>query len=32
MALKKENSDLSIKGESIQTLYGLYLKKHVLDK
>lgn len=30
MALKKETSDLSIKGESIQTLYGLYLKKQFL--
>jgi uncharacterized protein with ParB-like and HNH nuclease domain len=30
MALKKESSDLSIKGESIQTLYGSYLKKQFL--
>jgi len=30
MTIKKDNSDLSIKGESIQTLYGFYLKKMFL--
>ncbi|QBR10718.1 DUF262 domain-containing protein [Sphingobacterium sp. CZ-2] len=30
MTIKKDSSDLSIKGESIQTLYGYYLKKQFL--
>lgn len=30
MAIKKDSTDLSIKGESIQTLYGIYLNKQFL--
>mgnify|MGYP003608474236 CR=1 FL=1 len=30
MAIKKDPTDLSIKGESIQTLYGIYLNKQFL--